>query len=418
MTQTNSSTVNQPIDFEALPLPFHQAPALIQTLVKQLPDCWQQTAALALLPALSVACGNINYGADNKPLAFHVALYGRNGTGKSQFSCKPARVVQNYLARNDDANFDTDNKATSSPRVLGFQISTVQLCKYLKKSPNETVMLYTDEISQSIGNERSSNSFMSLHDLLRSAYDSVEYIQTFKDKDSFRGTLKPRLSFLACGTPNSIFKYFDAKAIESGTTRRVIFVEHPRYEEIIDDVAYTEEQLDYIKQEIEWLEMQSGKVHLPSIEEAVLKWREDKLASIDMKDVVKRDMVNTPYDTFRRAAYLAWVLNHHEDVNNAIAFGEWVAEYMFRSALFHTYPQQHAIAEEGQKHFAQSSQTVFEDFNQTMLNDLPLRFSWQDVLAYRKDHNYSGAHKSRVILTRWKNRGKIKQIKRNTFIKL
>lgn len=418
MTQNNLSTVTQPIDYEALPLPFYQAPVLIQTLVKQLPDCWQQTAALALLPALSVACGKICYGADNKPLAFHVALYGRNGTGKSQFSCKPARVVQNYLARYDDQNFDTDNKSSQSPRVLGFQISTVQLCKYLRKSPKETVMLYTDEISQSVGNERSSNSFMQLHDLLRSAYDGIEYRQSYKDKDSFRGVIYPRLSFLACGTPNSIFTYFNAKAIESGTTRRVIFVEHPRYEHIINDVAYSEEQLEMIQQEVEWLEMQSGKVHLQAIEDAVLKWREEKLASIDPKDEVKRDMVNTPYDTFRRAAYLAWVMNHYQDAEKAIVFGAWVAEYMFRAALFHTYPQQQAIAQDGQKHFAASTQTIFADFNQTMLDKLPQQFEWQDVVAYRKQNHYSGEIQSRVILTRWKNRGKIKQIKRNTFIKL
>lgn len=79
---------------------------------------------------------------------------------------------------------------------------------------------------------------------------------------------------------------------------------------------------------------------------------------------------------------------------------------------------QQTIADEGKKHFAVSSQAYCEDFNQTMLDALPQEFEWQDVVAYRKLHNYSGAHKSRVILTRWKHRGKIKQIKSNTFIKL
>ena len=39
MTNTNLTTVQQPIDYEALPLPYAHTPQLIQTLVKQLPDC-------------------------------------------------------------------------------------------------------------------------------------------------------------------------------------------------------------------------------------------------------------------------------------------------------------------------------------------------------------------------------------------
>ncbi len=39
MTQNNLSTVQQPIDYEALPLPYAHAPQIIQTLVKQEPDC-------------------------------------------------------------------------------------------------------------------------------------------------------------------------------------------------------------------------------------------------------------------------------------------------------------------------------------------------------------------------------------------
>ena len=91
---------------------------------------------------------------------------------------------------------------------------------------------------------------------------------------------------------------------------------------------------------------------------------------------------------------------------------------MLRATFNHTFQQQQAIADEGKKHFAISTQNYCEDFNQTMLDDLPQQFEWHDVITYRKLHHYSGDHKSRVILTRWKNRGKIKQIKSNTFIKL
>ena len=414
MTQNNLSTVVQPIDYEALPLPFNHTPQIIQTLVKQLPDCWQQTAALALLPVLSVACGNISYGADKKPLAFHVAIYGMAGSGKSQFTCRPAQFVQDYLSRNDNSY---RKNGTSAPRIIGFEISTVQLCKYLALSPNDTVMLYTDEISQSIGSERSNNSFMQLQPILRKGFDGITHTMDYKEKDSFRGTIKPRLSFLACGTPNSLFRYFNDKAIEEGTTRRVIFVEHPEYEPNVPDIAYTEEQTELVNNQLDWLEMQNGIVHNEQIEAAVLAWKTHKLAQMGT-DKVKRLMINTPTDIYRRAAYLAYILNRFEGVEDSLIFGQWVAEYMLRASFNHTFEQQQAIADEGKKHFAISTQNYSEDFNQTMLDDLPQEFEWQDVITYRKLHNYSGANTSRVILTRWKNRGKIKQIKRNTFIKL
>lgn len=414
MTNTNLTTVQQPIDYEALPLPFNHAPQIIQTLVKQEPDCWQQTSTLALLPALSVACGNISYGADKKPLAFHVAVYGMAGSGKSQFTCRPAQFVQDYLSRNDNGY---RKNGTAAPRIIGFEISTVQLCKYLALSQHDTVMLYTDEISQAIGSERSSNSFMQLQPILRKGFDGITHTMDYKEKDSFRGTIKPRLSFLACGTPNSLFRYFNDKAIEEGTTRRVIFVEHPEYEPTVPDIAYTDEQTEQIHEELNWLEMQSGMVYHEEIEKAVLAWKTHKLAQMGT-DKVKRLMINTPTDIYRRAAYLAYVLNHFERVEDSLIFGQWVAEYMLRATFNHTFAQQQTIADEGKKHFAVSTQAYCEDFNQTMLDALPQQFEWQDVVTYRKLNNYSGAHKSRVILTRWKSRGKIKQIKSNTFIKL
>jgi hypothetical protein len=258
---------------------------------------------------------------------------------------------------------------------------------------------------------------MQLQPILRKGFDGITHTMDYKEKDSFRGTIKPRLSFLACGTPNSLFRYFNDKAIEEGTTRRVIFVEHPEYEPNVPDIAYTEEQMELVNNQLDWLEMQNGTVYHEEIEAAVLAWKTQKLALMG-KDKVKRLMINTPTDIYRRAAYLAYILNRFEGVEDSLIFGQWVAEYMLRASFNHTFEQQQAIADEGKKHFAISTQNYSEDFNQTMLDDLPQEFEWQDVITYRKLHNYSGAYTSRVILTRWKNRGKIKQIKRNTFIKL
>lgn len=93
---TNDNQVNLkvlPIDAEALPCPIKKLPKLIQTLVKkELPKPWQTAATMCLLPALSTAAGALSL-ADGKPLAFQVALFGIPGSGKTDFSAKPATFV-------------------------------------------------------------------------------------------------------------------------------------------------------------------------------------------------------------------------------------------------------------------------------------------------------------------------------------
>ena len=93
---TTQSQVNLkvlPLDAEALPCPIKKLPKLIQTLVKkELPRTWQTSATMCLLPALSTAAGALSL-ADGKPLAFQVALFGLPGSGKTDFSARPATFV-------------------------------------------------------------------------------------------------------------------------------------------------------------------------------------------------------------------------------------------------------------------------------------------------------------------------------------
>ncbi|MBO5817005.1 MAG: hypothetical protein J6R26_03535 [Paludibacteraceae bacterium] len=74
---------------------------MIKTLVHGLPDCWRSSATMCLLPSLSVAMGGVTQ-ENGLPLVFQVALYGLSQSGKTAFSAKPARVVQEFLARKDN----------------------------------------------------------------------------------------------------------------------------------------------------------------------------------------------------------------------------------------------------------------------------------------------------------------------------
>ena len=406
---SNFLTHQQPLDCEALPFPSAKAPEVIKLLVSQLPACWQQTAALALLPALATAASRVTY-ENYRPLAFHVAVFGLAGSGKSQFTCKPAQLIQDYIARMDQIYRQDNSKC---PKLIGFETSIVQLSKYLQKSNDEMTMLYTDEISQAVS---TNNGFLQLQPILRKGFDGISHTMDYKDRDSFRGTIKPRISFLACGTPNTLFKYFDQKAIEEGTTRRVIFVEHPVYDGEPKQIQFTKEQWEAITKEVEFLEQQNIDLNIPEIEKAALKWKNNYKKQIK-GDMVAQLMLNTPTDLFKRGAYLAYTLNHYQNLNNAVSFGKWIAEYMLRAAINLTLQAQRKIADEGKKYFTESTQNICKDFNEKMLQELPEQFNFQDIIDYRNKNGYSGDPCNPNIISRWIKRNKITKITKGLYQK-
>lgn len=404
-----------PIDYEALPFPKHEAPEIIQKLVVGLPPCWMQTATLALLPTLATACGKMTYG-QGKPLAFQVAVYGRAGAGKSQFTCAPAQKVMEILSKNDNEKrrlIESIGKIhpeqCDCPLVLGFDTSTVQLAKYLSYA-KQMVMLYTDEISSAVGSDK--NAFMQLQPLLRKGYDGIQHIMDFKDVDSFRGTINPKISYLCCGTPTTMFQYFNAKATEQGSTRRTILVEHPICQQEIEPIKLTLQQLASIEDEINWLSMQQGEIYEEDIENAVLQWKQQKQNQAG-DDIVKRLMVNTPADTMRRAAYLAYILSHYDNdhMQNHIEFGKWVAEYQLRNYQNITYNDLKKEEQEQKKYESIPTRVEQKRFNEQMLADLSEVFQWEDVIQYRIAHNYPHNVKQMSIITHWRIAGKIAKIK-------
>lgn len=111
------------------------------------------------------------------------------------------------------------------PRVMSFtETSTVQLLKYLQYAGSRTVMCYEGDLTSTIGGDKSS--FLNIQPLFRKGFDGENVVMDFKSADSFIGSLNPRLSFLAVGTPGPIMKYFNVDSTSEGNTRRVILVEH------------------------------------------------------------------------------------------------------------------------------------------------------------------------------------------------
>lgn len=409
----------QAVDIESLPLP--RVPDLIFNLVKPLPKKWRQTATLALLPSLSVACGKVSYGKKQMPLAFQVAVYGKAGSGKSQFTCGPAQLVQQLIGGNDNHYIELIDKyerqqertvkdeekidvnQLRSPQVLGFNSSTIMLAKYLKYSNKETIMLYSDEIGETLGASKGS-SFLDLKSLLRKGYDGAEHTFAYKERDSFRGKIYPRISYLACGTPNDVFKYFDDNATESGTARRCIFVEHTKYDQIIPEYWLDNDTFLLVSAEIQQLTRYAGNVHHEQIEAAYRAYI-TSLQAAWADDEILQQMVFPTAQHMLRATYLAHVLNHYDEqkVAESVAFGKWVGDYFIANFMNHKYAYLHKQAVAADKYFAPSSETTDKQLNEQMFNELNTTFTKHDVIRWRRSHGLSD---DLSILYRWRKRGR------------
>lgn len=415
--QTVAQRHKQPLDVDALPLP-RQTPQVIWNLVCQLPREWRQTAALALLPSLATACGKVSYGVKKHPLTFQVAVYGVAGSGKSEFTCAPAQLVQAILGERDNEYilqieeyerqlFAAKEKMTikeedcRSPQVMGFNTSTVMLAKWLKYSKNESIMLYSDEIGEAVGSAKNSN-FLDLKPILRKGFDGTEHSIAYKERDSFRGKVYPRVSFLACGTPSVVFSYFDDQAAESGTARRVIFVEHKPIERLIQEYEITTEQELLLNADLQRYTSYSGRVYHTEIEAAKASYVEELFARAG-DDHVEKEIVQSAAQYMLRAAYLAHVLNHYDEekIADDIVFGRWVAEYFRRSYLNQKYAYLNKQAKKNLSYFAPKSITA-TDLNRQMFNELPPFFTVEDIYNWREKNNYPHNKKSLSILTRWK----------------
>ena len=416
----------QSIDNEALPFPIKSMPKLIQTLVSGIqPMVWKSSATLCLLPALSAACGQLSY-EDGRPLVFQVALYGRSQTGKTSISGKPASLVMDYISRNDNDYrhaIEKDSTGTADipcPKVLPFtDTSRTQVMKYLKYAKNQTIMTYEGDLSSAIQGRESSH--LDLSKTLRCGFDGETIITDYKDPTSVRGNIKARLSALVIGTPAPIFNYFNAKATGEGNSRRTILVAHQEIKHRFPRLRYSEDQKAFIYQELDYLQsIEAQTLFNQKIEAAAELWIEKKQKPLEDDDVLWYAAL-TPYEMYKRAAYILWALYHFDErkIKDCCRFAEWVAEYQFRTYINNTYNDLDNELQEFNKRKAPSTQTLQHDFNMKMLEAMPDTFTMQDIIKYRIDNNYPNDPKQQSCCTRWEKAGYIaKTDKKGTWAKI
>lgn len=365
-TSSPASIHSQPIDAEALPFPLKSTPKIMQTLVRRLPKPWQQSSAMCLLPALSVACGQLTQ-ENGKPLVFQVALYGLPQSGKTEFSAKPATIIMDYLGKEDNTRRKQIEQAEKtpmlnsenlqSPNILPFtDTSIVQMMKYLQYANQQTLMAYEGDLSSALAGKDSA--FLDIKKILRKGFDGETAIMDYKSEGSCKGSVKARLSALVVGTPPTIFNYFNTQSTAEGNSRRVILVEHELIMENIKIKPYSQEELDFIYSELDYLQsLPKRVVKNEKIEQAAYAWRAKKQKEAN-GDVILWSATQTPTEMFQRAALLMFALNHFDEktVKGCCTFGKWVAEYQYRSYINNTYNEQQKEQKSWQARKAPSTQ--------------------------------------------------------------
>lgn len=422
------SVFSQPIDNEALPFPFKSAPKLIQTLVGNLPKQWQQSSAMCLLPALSVACGQLSQ-SNGKPLVFQVALYGLPQSGKTEFSAKPATIIMDYIGRSDNARrkqidqaertpmFHSEN--LQSPNILPFtDTSIVQMMKYLQYSNEQTLLAYEGDLSSALAGKDST--FLDIKKILRKGFDGETAIMDYKSEGSCKGSVKARLSALVIGTQGPIFNYFNAQSTAEGNSRRVILVEHEPIMKNITISPISEDDMSFIHSELDYLQsLPKQMVRHEKIEQAAFAWRAKKQQQAN-GDFILWSATQTPTEMFQRTAYLMFALNHFDEksLKDCCTFGKWVAEYQYRSYINNTYTELQKEQKNWQQRKAPSTQKSQEEFNKKMFDSLPREFTRQDIIHYRQENNYPHDCYSQAIITRWKKQGLVASSDKKSWVKV
>lgn len=242
----------------------------------------------------------------------------------------------------------------------------------------------------------------------------------YKDRESFQGAVKARLSSLVVGTPTSIFNYFNPQSTAEGNSRRVIFVQHEGIMKPLNIKKLTTDELDFVHAELDRLQTLSQRtVYHQKIENAAANWR-TKIQQLANKDEILHRAAHTPTEMYKRTAYLMWALFDFDEkkIKNCCELAELVAEYQYRQYINLTYAEQKDEKKKWQQKLPPTTQQTQENFNKQMLEDMPNIFTKQDVVNYRLAKQYPHNPKSYHILTRWKLAGLITQLEDKSFQKL
>lgn len=268
----------------------------------------------------------------------------------------------------------------------------------------------------------SSNSTMSINDILRVAFNGGEYSQRFMNKDTFQGKVNIFLNVLATGTYDQLGRMFTQ--VTNGLVTRYNFCEMPEkwdgetpeykpfrqrdiklMNEFIDDCfahTYKDEQG---RERVEWYDVDVSWAH--SIFE---NWKKQKIQQAgEMKDYSTRAFCPRVADMMNRL--LAFIRDcykdekkFNKDKNGILKFCFYYGECSLRTML------QLFGAQYNEANWHQNERRVLglKPQGNTILDNLPEVFDKDDVEKVQQE--LGNTTSAKIIISKLKARNKIKPV--------
>lgn len=416
-------------------------PPLMKMICERLPEAYRPAMVIASLPVLGALATRIRFAyldSQEHSLSFFSCITAPAASGKS-FIRQPIQLLltpideQDRVEREKEQVYKERLRASKNsknqpedpracPRNNGVNISIAKLLQLLTYSEGKHLIGIGEEMDTLVKSERA-GVWSQKSDIYRLAFDNAEYGQAYMSDQSFSAHVPVYYNLMMTGTPNSMKRFF--KDLENGLATRVCFAQLPdtSFSEIPVFAPYTEEEKQEIVRWARVLDTEKGEVRCEVVNKTIADWLEAK-----RQQAIECD--SRAMDTFRRrsavigfrAGMLAYLLYGHPDqaskkqsVNHQkeiAAFAEWVAEYVFRG-------QMELWGQQMEQELGGGYEQGYDAPIASLLGQLPEEFETSQLIALRAKNGQSVKTKSvAMVLSRWKQSGKVQKIADNRYKKV
>lgn len=416
-------------------------PPLMKMICDRLPEAYRPAMVIASLPVLGALATRIRFAyldSQEHSLSFFSCITAPAASGKS-FIRQPIQLLltpideQDRVEREKEQVYKERLRASKNnknqpedpracPRNNGVNISIAKLLQLLTYSEGKHLIGIGEEMDTLVKSERA-GVWSQKSDIYRLAFDNAEYGQAYMSDQSFSAHVPVFYNLMMTGTPNSMKRFF--KDLENGLATRVCFAQLPdtSFSEIPVFAPYTVEEKQEIVRWARELDTEKGEVRCEVVNKTIGEWLEAK-----RQQAIECD--SRAMDTFRRrsavigfrAGMLAYLLYGHPDqrskkqsVNRQkeiAAFAEWVAEYVFRG-------QMELWGQQMEQELGGGFEQGYDAPIASLLGQLPEEFETSQLIALRAKNGQSVKTKSvAMVLSRWKQSGKVQKIADNRYKKV
>ena len=403
-------------------------PRVLELICRRLPADFRPAMVIASLPILGALATRVRFQYLDKQehsFSFMSCITAPAATGKS-FIRKPIKLLltpidlQDEIERKKEEEYKDALRAAKNskmqptnpracPRNNGINVSIAKLLQLLSYSDGKHLIGIGEEIDTLVKSERA-GVWSQKSDIYRLGFDNAKYGQNYMSDNSFSANVAVYYNLLLTGTPGGMYRFF--KDVEDGLVTRFCFAQLPDMfgADIPAFENYTAAEEREIIEIATRLDQADGYLTCTHIGNRIRRWLNEK------REIAIRDE-SRAVDTLRkrsavigyRAGMLAFLLNNQKYDKAVGEFATWVAEYIFQNQMQLFGQKFEEIAQAAIKEGERRGKVT------SLLSELPMKFTRNELIALRARHGQSTAVK--MIISRWVKAGFIAQEGNNEYRK-